>query len=111
MLELLTKEYIVASILAWLQTLYFLFKVRRGHMIKKQNNLLCTVRQSEKFMGPCFPRLEKHFLSFLADLQFDFYFVEQDVEYLQGYHRMHWKARGDLRQFSHFCLDYEWMYY
>ena len=46
MLELLTKEYIVASILAWLQTLYFLFKVRRGHVIKKQNNLLSTVRQS-----------------------------------------------------------------
>ena len=36
MLELLTKEYIVASILAWLQTLYFLFKVRRGHEIKKK---------------------------------------------------------------------------
>ena len=29
------KEYIVASILAWLQTLYFLFKVRQGHEIKK----------------------------------------------------------------------------
>ena len=30
----------------------------------------------------------KHaFLSFLADLQFDFYFMEQDVEYQQGYHR------------------------
>ena len=36
MLELLTKEYIVASILAWLQTLYFLFKVRRGHVIKSK---------------------------------------------------------------------------
>ena len=51
MLELLTKEnrkeYIVASILAWYkQTLYFLFKVRRGHVIKKQNNLLSTVRQT-----------------------------------------------------------------
>ena len=31
----------------------------------------------------------KHaFLSFLADLQFDFDFVEQDVEYYQDYHRV-----------------------
>ena len=61
------KEYIVASILAWLQTLYFLFKVRRGHVIKKQkkqnktkqNNLFSTVRLTQKFMCPCSPRLEK----------------------------------------------------
>ena len=46
MLELLTKEYIVASILACLQTLYFLFKVRRGHVIKKQNNLFPIERQT-----------------------------------------------------------------
>ena len=36
MLELLTREYIVASILARLQTLYFLLKVRWGHVIKKK---------------------------------------------------------------------------
>ena len=90
MLELLTKEYrkeyIVASILAWLQTLYFLFKVRRGHVIKKkkQNNLLSTMRQTEihVFMFPEAWKTWKHaFLSFLADLQFDFYFVQQDVEH------------------------------
>ena len=84
MVEILTKEYIVASILAWLQTLYFLFKVRRGHMIKKQNNLLSTARQTEIHVS-IFPeawKTRKHaFLSFLADLQFDFYIVQQEVEY------------------------------
>ena len=84
MVEILTKEYIVASILAWLQTLYFLFKVRRGHMIKKQNNLLSTARQTEIHVS-IFPEAWKTrkyaFLSFLADLQFDFYIVQQEVEY------------------------------
>ena len=82
MLELLTKEYIVASILAWLQTLYFLFEVRRGHEIKKKNNLLPIVRQTWKFMCSCFPRLEKH--GSMPSFRFwrtNFYFVEQDVEY------------------------------
>ena len=82
MLELLTKEYIVASILAWLQTLYFLFKVRRGHEIKKKNNLLPIVRQTWKFMCLCFPRLKKH--GSMLSFRFwwtNFYFVEQDVEY------------------------------
>ena len=46
MLELLTKEYIVASILAWLQTLYFLFKSLLRARDKKQNNVLSTVRQT-----------------------------------------------------------------
>ena len=46
MLELLPKEYIVASILAWLQTLYFLFKSLLKARDKKQNNVLSTVRQT-----------------------------------------------------------------
>ena len=85
MLELLTKEYIIlASILAWLQTLYFLFKVCWGNMIKKQNNVSFTVRQTEIHVSMFSEawKTQKHaFLSFMADLQFDFYFVEQDVEY------------------------------
>ena len=48
MLELLTKEYIVASILAWLQTLYFLFKVRRGHVIKSKTTF-CLQYDRQKF--------------------------------------------------------------
>ena len=55
MLELLTKEYIVASILAWLQTLYFLFKVRRGHEIKKKKQPLAystTDMEIHVFMFP-----------------------------------------------------------
>ena len=64
MLELLTKEYrkeyIVASILAWLQTLYFLFKVRRGHVIKKKNKTTsCLQCDRQKFTCSCSPRLEK----------------------------------------------------
>ena len=84
MLELLTKEYILASILAWLQTLYFPFKVCWGNMIKKTKQRLVhstTDRNScvHVFWGL---KTRKHaFLSFLADLHFDFYFVEQDVEY------------------------------
>ena len=55
MLELLTEEYIVASILAWLQTLYFLFKVRRGHEIKKKKQPLAystTDMEIHVFMFP-----------------------------------------------------------
>ena len=87
MLELLTKEYILAFILAWLQTLYFPFKVCWGNMIKKNKtliNVLFTVRQTEihvSMFSEAWKTRKHAFLSFLADLQFDFYFVEQDVEY------------------------------
>ena len=85
MLELLTKEYIVASILARLQTLYFLFKVRWGHMIKKKKQRLVYSTTDIEIHVSMFPEAWKTrkyaFLPFLADLQFDFYFVEQDVGY------------------------------
>ena len=71
MLELFTKEYIVASILAWLQTFYFLFKVCWGHEIKKTKQPLAystTDMEIHVFMFPEAWKTRKHaFLSFWAD--------------------------------------------